>query len=73
MAFSPLAAKLHAASLGQALTCDPINGLRCINLENDKDCYDYEISFFCECEELSTVTPPETSTSFQSFQQLYTN
>ncbi|KAF2349766.1 Coagulation factor 5/8 C-terminal domain, partial [Trinorchestia longiramus] len=49
-------AKLPAAQLGQVLTCDPSEGLVCLNANNSQPCYDYEVAFFCACEEDITVT-----------------
>ncbi|XP_071530011.1 hemocytin-like isoform X2 [Panulirus ornatus] len=48
--------KTSAADLGQNLICNAMDGLRCLNQENEKDCYDYEISFFCACEETTPVS-----------------
>ncbi|KAK7066927.1 Mucin-5B [Halocaridina rubra] len=50
---------IPAESLGQMLTCDTKTGLSCKNLDNSKDCYNYEIAFYCYCEEEETT--PHTS------------
>ena len=52
---------MPAANLGQTLTCDAVEGLKCLDLDNSQDCYNYEISFFCLCEEVSTLPPQITS------------
>ena len=49
--------KLPAADLGQKFICDIKTGFECYNLENSQDCFDYEISFFCACDEDHTVSP----------------
>lgn len=54
-------AKIPAADLRQTLTCDAVEGLKCFDLDNSQDCYNYEISFFCLCKEAST--PPSLVTS----------
>lgn len=55
--FSSMTAKIPAADLNQTLTCDAVEGLKCLDLENKENCYNYEISFYCFCEEVSTPPP----------------
>ena len=45
------AAKLPYTQLGQVMTCDTSTGLVCRNQDNSENCYDYEVSFYCACEE----------------------
>ena len=33
----------------QKVTCDLMNGLKCLNWDNAGDCLDYEVRFFCPC------------------------
>ncbi|XP_077861966.1 mucin-2-like [Saccoglossus kowalevskii] len=47
------------------VTCQLHHGLSCVNANQTSGlCYDYEVSFFCPCEEETTVTSPTVSTSF---------
>nr|XP_045582100.1 uncharacterized protein LOC123745535 [Procambarus clarkii] len=48
--------KLPAADLGQIITCDAVEGLKCLNIQNTKNCHNYEISFFCECDETTPIS-----------------
>ncbi|XP_071530009.1 uncharacterized protein [Panulirus ornatus] len=52
--------KISAANFGQTITCDAEEGLKCLHLDNDKDCHNYEISFFCACDETTPATPKVT-------------
>ncbi|XP_063867870.1 uncharacterized protein LOC135104399 [Scylla paramamosain] len=56
-----VATKIPASDLNQILTCDAVEGLKCLDLENAQDCYNYEISFYCFCEEVSTPPPRVSS------------
>lgn len=48
---------IPAMVLGQTLTCDAEEGLRCLNLDNTQDCHNYEISFYCDCGGVAYTTP----------------
>ncbi|KAL4222951.1 Mucin-5B [Mactra antiquata] len=45
----------------QNVTCDLQAGLKCLNWDNDGDCSDYEVRFFCPCLS-TTVSPGQPST-----------
>ncbi|KAK3857259.1 hypothetical protein Pcinc_036476, partial [Petrolisthes cinctipes] len=49
---------IPAMALGQTLTCDAEEGLRCLNLDNTQDCHNYEISFYCDCGGAALTIPP---------------
>ncbi|XP_019623677.1 PREDICTED: mucin-2-like isoform X2 [Branchiostoma belcheri] len=56
-----------AHETGQVVTCDTQNGLICLNADQPmgKDCYNYEIRFFCECgPEVTTLPGIVTGTQF---------
>ncbi|CAL4122406.1 unnamed protein product, partial [Meganyctiphanes norvegica] len=54
--------KMAATDLGQVITCDANTGLICNNAENIEECYDYEISIYCECDTPFVTKTPKLTT-----------